>query len=274
VLVLAWKFGAEVMCRFSREEFFQGMKELKTDTLPGVQARLPDVVTEVMSDPVKFKDLYRYSYKFALDSELGQRILPADMSISLWRVVFSQKEPEILGRWIDFLEAHPHIRGIPRDTWNMFLNFVSTVGSDLTTYDDTEAWPSLFDDFVEYENDKLNQNTINSSSVFSSSGGGGGSSDKMDQHNYMMQQVIENSSVANNYSSSNPIINSSSSPSAQSQYNHPYLNLQMSQHQQQQSDTSSSSLINQSTSNKRLSKEFNMQCGSSNGPPGSHNGTY
>ena len=67
------------------------------------------------------------------------------------------------------------MRGIPRDTWNMFLNFVNTVGSDLTQYDDTEAWPSLFDglytefklivkkkhslDFVEFENDQLNQNS-------------------------------------------------------------------------------------------------------------------
>ena len=37
------------------------------------------------------------------------------------------------------------MRGIPRDTWNMFLNFVNTVGSDLSQYDDAEAWPSLFD---------------------------------------------------------------------------------------------------------------------------------
>jgi DCN1-like protein 3 len=40
----------------------------------------------------------------------------------------------------------------------MFLNFVEQVGDDLSTYDDTEAWPSLLDDFVEYQNDKQNQN--------------------------------------------------------------------------------------------------------------------
>jgi DCN1-like protein 3 len=51
------------------------------------------------------------------------------------------------------------VRGIPRDTWNMFLNFVWSVGTDLTLYDDTEAWPSLLDDFVEFENDQLNQNS-------------------------------------------------------------------------------------------------------------------
>lgn len=158
VLVLAWKFGAEQMCRFTREEFYRGMRELKTDNVKGIQARLPDCVAEVLSDPIMFKDLYRFAFRFGLDTELGQRILPVEMANSLWRVVFSQREPALLNRWIHFLEAHPHIRGIPRDTWNMFLNFVETVDNDLSTYDDTEAWPSLFDDFVEYENDMLNQN--------------------------------------------------------------------------------------------------------------------
>ena len=37
----------------------------------------------------------------------------------------------------------------------MFLNLINTVGNDLTQYDDTEAWPSLFDDFVEFENDTI-----------------------------------------------------------------------------------------------------------------------
>ena len=74
--------------------------------------------------------------------------------------VFSQREPPLLGRWLTFLQEHPEIRGIPRDSWNMFLNLVESVGNDLSLYDDTEAWPSLFDDFVEFENDKANQNDV------------------------------------------------------------------------------------------------------------------
>ncbi|EEC07721.1 hypothetical protein IscW_ISCW018970 [Ixodes scapularis] len=63
-----------------------------------------------------------------------------------------------LERWLAFLEAHPEVRGITGDTWNMFLHFADTAGRDLSTYDDAEAWPSLFDDFVEFENDQTNQN--------------------------------------------------------------------------------------------------------------------
>ena len=43
----------------------------------------------------------------------------------------------------------------------MFLNLIEAIGDgDLSSYDDSEAWPSLFDDFIEHENDKANQNVI------------------------------------------------------------------------------------------------------------------
>ena len=77
------------------------------------QARLPEVVTAVLADPDKFKDLYRFTYRvsfqtinlsnnnnnncsqFGLDSASGQRILPVEMAVSLWQLVFSQ----VFGIW-------------------------------------------------------------------------------------------------------------------------------------------------------------------------------
>lgn len=170
VLVLAWKCNAEQMCRFTRAEFTDGCRNLKVDSIRAMQLRLPEVVLEVNSRPDLFKDLYRFTFRFGLasvaasercsgsDKAVCLKTLPTDMSILLWQLVFSEREPLLLDRWIRFLQSHPGIRGIQRDTWNMFLNFCETVGDDLSTYDDNEAWPSLFDDFVEYENDRTNQN--------------------------------------------------------------------------------------------------------------------
>lgn len=158
VLVLAWRLSAEQMCRFSRAEFVSGCRAMRVDSIRAIQARLPELVVEVTKDSELFKDLYRFTFRFGLDVESGQRILPSDMAVCLWRLVFSVREPPILSRWLFFLESHPHVKGIPRDTWNMFLNFSEAVGDDLSSYDDTEAWPSLFDDFVEFENDQVNQN--------------------------------------------------------------------------------------------------------------------
>jgi DCN1-like protein 3 len=58
------------------------------------------------------------------------------MAMGLWKLIFSQNEPPILEHWIEFLEEHPSIRGIPRDTWDMFLNFVEQVGDDLSTHEE------------------------------------------------------------------------------------------------------------------------------------------
>ena len=157
VLLFAWKCEAETMCRFTRSEFLLGCKALRADTIKGIIAKFPELQQEAQ-DFDKFKQMYKWAFKFGLDSDVNQRILPSDMAILLWKLVFEQRKPKILDRWLAFLECHPSIRGIPRDTWNMFLNFSETIGDDLSTYDDTEAWPSLFDDFVEYENDQLNQN--------------------------------------------------------------------------------------------------------------------
>jgi DCN1-like protein 3 len=157
VLVLAWKFQAETMCRFTRSEFVTGCKKLHVDSIKGIQAQLPEMLEEIR-DKDKFKDLYRWTYKFGLDAETGQRTLPVDMAVSLWQLVFSEKQMPVLKQWLNFLEVHRNVRGIPKDTWDMFLNFVEAVDDDLSMYDDTEAWPSLFDDFVEYENDRQNQN--------------------------------------------------------------------------------------------------------------------
>lgn len=130
---------------------------MRVDTIRGIQACLPEIVQELTENSESYKDLYRFTFRFGLDVTSGQRILPADMAIVLWKLVFSIRKPPLLSKWLNFLECH-HIRGVPRDTWNMFLNFVESIGDDLGAYDDAEAWPSLFDDFVEYENDQMNQN--------------------------------------------------------------------------------------------------------------------
>lgn len=145
------------MCQFTRQEWVNGLKSMKVDSIRGIQLALPEIVQELSVNAELFKELYRFTFRFGLDVSAGQRILPAEMAIILWKLVFTLREPPLLHRWLNFLESH-HVRGIPKDTWNMFLNFAESVGDDLGTYDDAEAWPSLFDDFVEYENDQMNQN--------------------------------------------------------------------------------------------------------------------
>ncbi|CAM9158724.1 unnamed protein product [Lampetra planeri] len=134
VLVLAWKFQAATMCKFTRKEFVEGCKAIQADSLDGICSRFPCMLLEAQGEE-NFKDLYRFTFQFGLDAEEGQRSLQRDIAIALWRLVFTQDTPAILEHWLDFLVENPSgIRGISRDTWNMFLNFTQAIGPDLSNY--------------------------------------------------------------------------------------------------------------------------------------------
>lgn len=136
-------------CR--RKEFFDGCKAISADSIDGICARFPSLLTEAKQED-KFKDLYRFTFQFGLDSEEGQRSLHREIAIALWKLVFTQNNPPVLDQWLNFLTENPSgIKGISRDTWNMFLNFTQVIGPDLSNYSEDEAWPSLFDTFVEWE---------------------------------------------------------------------------------------------------------------------------
>lgn len=134
-----------------RKEFFDGCRAISADSIDGICARLPSLLTEAKQED-KFKDLYRFTFQFGLDSEEGQRSLHREIAIALWKLVFTQNNPPVLDQWLNFLTENPSgVKGISRDTWNMFLNFTQVIGPDLSNYSEDEAWPSLFDTFVEWE---------------------------------------------------------------------------------------------------------------------------
>ncbi|TRY89710.1 hypothetical protein DNTS_033850 [Danionella cerebrum] len=146
VLVLAWKFQAATMCKFT--------------SIPGICSRFSLLLEESRGEE-SFKDLYRFTFQFGLDSEQGQRSLQRCIAIALWRLVFTLDTPAILEPWLDFLSLNPcGVRGISRDTWNMFLNFSQSVGQDLSSYSEDEAWPSLFDSFVEWETERRRRERV------------------------------------------------------------------------------------------------------------------
>eukprot|EP00800_Vazella_pourtalesii_P009509 TRINITY_DN238_c0_g1_i1.p1 TRINITY_DN238_c0_g1~~TRINITY_DN238_c0_g1_i1.p1 ORF type:complete len:280 (+),score=58.59 TRINITY_DN238_c0_g1_i1:105-944(+) len=152
VLAIAWKFQADRMCMFTREQFMNGCSELNVKNLREFRKALPGLKAEVC-EKANFKKLYYFTFQFGL--EQGQRILPIEMAIPMWECVFqgAPSKPKHLDDWIGFLKDSG-AKVISKDTWNMFYHFLETVKVDLSNYDETDAWPTLFDDFYDFKTGK------------------------------------------------------------------------------------------------------------------------
>ncbi|EGD76752.1 Dcun1d3 protein [Salpingoeca rosetta] len=147
VLAFAWRLGASKMCHFTRDQW-AALRDFGVKSVADMKRALPKIMDEAIAD---FKSYYEFTYTFGLDVDRGERTLPAETAIALWRLVFSdpRKQSVHLDSWLAFLEEKK-VKGISKDTWDLYLVFTETIDKDCTNYDAMEAWPSLLDEYVEH----------------------------------------------------------------------------------------------------------------------------
>lgn len=143
-LVIAYHCAAVTMGVFTQEEFNRGMTVLGCDSVSRLRVRLDDL-RAVLADKTQCKEVYEYTFQFALDP--GQRCLPPEICIELWRL-FLPPHFRLLDAFIDFMERRVK-HAISKDTWMMVYDLATQVQPDLSDYDIESSWPVVLDEFVE-----------------------------------------------------------------------------------------------------------------------------
>ncbi|KAK7688773.1 hypothetical protein QCA50_008312 [Cerrena zonata] len=187
LLAIAYELKSPRMGEWTKKGWVEGWKVIGVDSIPAMKTALVRLRDKLGSDPDYFRKVYNYTFEFSRPA--GQRSLALDMAQGFWqillpaglqggalahmqprpssddederdgdvRMITDDEEgwnPEYTKWWLEFL-GQKGGKGISRDTWQMFLDFMRTVDSKFEKYDEESAWPSLIDDFVGYAKERL-----------------------------------------------------------------------------------------------------------------------
>ncbi|KAE8228714.1 hypothetical protein CF326_g6343 [Tilletia indica] len=177
ILPLSFYLGSPSLGTFTREAYVDGWRSLG----PGLDTKekQKEFVEKTLSKelrqnaPVRgtlatkgkgglYRRVYDFTYTFARPE--GQKSLPLDSAIAFWELIipcapvfegnedtsgsrgrFTQRQLDL---WKEYLSETMKGRAISKDTWSLFLDFITQINEDFTNHDLDGAWPSVIDDFV------------------------------------------------------------------------------------------------------------------------------
>lgn len=151
LLLFCFLCQAKQMYILTKTEFLCGVKTLNNEF-----KNLFDLRTSLLTYKISpyEKEFYIWTYHYGLMD--GQHRVTRQNAISLWRLFYSKDipKPKILDLWLNYLENNINDeipKTITLDTWKIFPQFADFIQlNGYESYDDSEAWPCLFDSFIEY----------------------------------------------------------------------------------------------------------------------------
>ncbi|CAK5271345.1 unnamed protein product, partial [Mycena citricolor] len=177
LLAVAYELKSPRVGEWNRAGWTEGWKNLGCDSLSAMKASLPKLKAKLAQDAAYFQKVYNHTFDFAKSE--GQRSIAIDTAQAFWSLLLPHGmsgaalshvdssgdsdmtgdggwQPQFVDWWFEFLNEKGG-KGVSKDTWVMFLDFVRTIDSRFQTYDIEAAWPSAIDDFVDWAKTKLKQ---------------------------------------------------------------------------------------------------------------------
>ncbi|KAH7911133.1 Cullin binding-domain-containing protein [Hygrophoropsis aurantiaca] len=172
LLSVAYELKSPRVGEWNKKGWVDGWRRLGCDTIDSMQTSLPNLRSKLGNDPKYFQKVYNHTFDFARSE--GQRSLATETALAFWDLLIPHGleggalahirsrdgdddvdmseegwKKEYTQWWFDFLTEKGG-KGVSKDTWAMFLEFVRTIDSKFEKYEIEAAWPSTIDDFVQW----------------------------------------------------------------------------------------------------------------------------
>lgn len=151
------------------EENETGGNRIKTseDLIEFQISHIQSLANDLKEDEEYFQIIYRYVFDFGKDE--GQKSFALETAIAFWEMLIpiaptsdgEPFKPEYLEWWFELLRAKG--KAVSRDVWNLFGDFVEQFDDGFKNYDESGAWPSMIDDYVELARTKLGSESMDTS---------------------------------------------------------------------------------------------------------------
>lgn len=144
--ILPWKLNSKTPLEISKEEWVEGMKTMRIESLDRLRQALPNLRNDIRMDH-NFKAFYNFVFEWVRDSP-NAKYLPNEGACDLWQLLFAGRSFTMIEKWLQFIKT-VHGKSVSRDLWRQTLEF-APVTMDLSKYDPDGAWPTAMDEFVEW----------------------------------------------------------------------------------------------------------------------------
>jgi len=147
LLMLAFRMNAAKMGYFTAVEWRNGMGSMNCTSVQKLSKCLATLETEVQQTVV-FREFFKYAFTFCC-TEPRQKTLDIETASQMLQIVMPNSPH--LEPFLQFVQDQKEYKALTMDQWQGFLRFCEETLPDLSNYDESQAWPLLIDNFVDWK---------------------------------------------------------------------------------------------------------------------------
>jgi len=148
-LVISWLLSCSEIGLIQRKEFVEGFSSQGCSSIGEIKGVIKGRVNSLGTE-TQFRQFYKWVFQHVKEDE-KKKTIPTNLATQLWKIVLGSKQKELvlLEKWLIWCEKAEDFKVVNRDVWEQVYDFLRET-KDVKSYDDSGAWPSQVDEFMDW----------------------------------------------------------------------------------------------------------------------------